>query len=682
VHDNVPYQIIPYVVIGLIVLIVVLKSFRNISPAQVGLLSKSFGKKLPNGKLIAEHGEAGYQPDLFMPGWHFKLWPLYKIKACDRVQIPMNGIGLIVAQVGAPVANGAKTAAYSSEIGDFSDLRKFLANGGQRGVQRPVLPPGATLPIHPIAFVVYTSNGTFGQPLSRESSRVVESLRGDSLLVTEIKPDKGQDMVGVVTTLDGPPLESGDMAGRLGDFTDVSAIEEHNGDPNEVIQELLGSKNQLHNNFQDFEAFLNAGGKIGLQHDVLLYGTYLLNPILISVERVPMLVVEQGEVAVIKSYVGLPTEDTSGEGYQFGTIVRPGHRGTWSEPLRTGKYPLNPHLYDALKVPTSILTLNWARATSEAHDLDSRLSSIDAKSKEAFDFQIDLQVLIHVPDIKAPQVIGMVGTMENLVNDVLQSAVGNYFRNSLQALGAIEFIATRKEVQQEAEKYVGEYLSKYDVEVRGVYIQDVVFPDDLVKVLRSREIAKQEIETYGAQQVAQEARVSLENSQGTADAQADLARSKVSIEIKGNEADAQIQEVRGQAAVITQTGQAEAEKIRAVGVATAEADEAKGVAAAVGYMKQREAIGEGPTSAVAIVQALANGGVKITPDTVVGDSSGSIGGLLTLLLADAVKPKTNGNTPSAADATAQLGNGEIQKTADVPSGDDNLSSEGAAQPVG
>ncbi|MDX6645645.1 MAG: hypothetical protein QOK40_1372, partial [Miltoncostaeaceae bacterium] len=28
-----------------------------------------------------------------------------------------------------------------------------------------------------------------------------------------------------------------------------------------------------------------------------------------------------GEVAVIKSYVGLPTEDTSGETFKFGSIV-------------------------------------------------------------------------------------------------------------------------------------------------------------------------------------------------------------------------------------------------------------------------------------------------------------------------------------------------------------------------
>ena len=179
------------------------------------------------------------------------------------------------------------------------------------------------------------------------------------------------------------------------------------------------SKNSLHNNYQDLQAFLDSGGKIGLQHDPLLYGAYLLNPFLVRVELVPMLVVNQGEVAVMKSFVGLPTNDTSGVEFKFGSIVRPGHRGIWQEPLRTGKYALNPRIYAAEIVPTSILTLNWAAAVSQAHSLDMHLSPIEGKSREGFIFRIDLQVQIHVPDTRAPKVISMVGTMQNLVNEVL-----------------------------------------------------------------------------------------------------------------------------------------------------------------------------------------------------------------------------------------------------------------------
>jgi uncharacterized membrane protein YqiK len=141
--------------------------------------------------------------------------------------------------------------------------------------------------------------------------------------------------------------------------------------------------------FSNLTAFMNnggQGGRMGLQHDPLLSGRYLLNPLLVEVEVVPMLVVEQGQVAVIKAYVGLPTVDTSGEDYKYGSIVAPGHMGIWYEPLRTGMYPINPKIYKPELVPTSILTLNWASETSEAHDLDKALSSIEAKSLDTFDF--------------------------------------------------------------------------------------------------------------------------------------------------------------------------------------------------------------------------------------------------------------------------------------------------------
>src|SRR5262249_49443227 len=292
-------------------------------------------------------------------------------------------------------------------------------------------------------------------------------LDPNRLKVVVIAPQGDRDVVGLVTALEGEPLASGDIASRLGGFADVASME---AEPEtldaEIIDVLLGSKNELHNNYQDFQAFLDAGGPIGLQLDPLLYGAYLLNPFLLGVELVPMLVVSQGQVAVVKSFVGLPTLDTSGSEFKFGSIVRPGHRGIWQEPLRTGKYAINPRIYAAEIVPTFILTLNWADATSEAHDLDAQLSSIVAKSREGFVFKIDLQVQIHVPDTRAPKVISMVGTMRNLVSEVLQSAVGNHFRNTLQALEAVRFIETRQQVQAAAFDAITGYLAQYEVETK------------------------------------------------------------------------------------------------------------------------------------------------------------------------------------------------------------------------
>jgi regulator of protease activity HflC (stomatin/prohibitin superfamily) len=627
--------------LAFVLLVVMAASTRVIGPTQVGLVIKrSSARRLTEDNPIALSGEAGYQADLLMPGLRWKLWPLYKVERHPWVQVPAGEIGVVVAQVGAPLPIGAKSAAYRTEFGTFTDLRGFLREGGQKGVQRPVLPPGSLLPIHPVGFLVITRRVVYGLPVSPELRALGRSgeplgpeafgLDPDQLELVRIEPHPrgpaGEtiDTIGIVTAFEGDPLPSGDIASRLGGFSDMQAFEKSGTDDAQLIESLLGTKNAQHNNYQDFQAFLDAGGRIGLQHDPLLYGAYALNPFLVKVERVPMLVVKQGEVAVIKAYVGLPAQDTSGAEFKFGSLVRPGHRGIWQEPLRTGKYPINSRCYEAELVPTAILTLNWAEAVSQAHKLDARLQQIVAKSNEGFVFHLDLQVQIHVPDTRAPRVISIVGTMSNLVNEVLQAAVGNHFRDKLQSMPAIKFIATRQAVQEEAFAHIRAHLEQYQVETRGVYIQDVVLPEDLVRVLTQREIANQEIETFRMQKEAQDQRIDMEQAKGTADMQADLARSKVGVEIKTNDAGARRAEAGGEAAFIRETGTARGAEVEAVGLARARS-----------YEAQAQALGAAATALVNVAGVLAEGHARIVPEVLVaggGSGQGALDGLAATLM--------------------------------------------------
>jgi uncharacterized membrane protein YqiK len=644
----------------IVVLGVLFNSLYSIGPTEVGLVRKRLGAALPEDNPIAFHGEAGYQADLLMPGLRFKFVLVYAVSKHPWVQVPAGQIGIIVAQIGRPLPIGAKSAVYTEAFGNFTDLRAFVEGAGpqkikgQKGVQRPVLSPGTLAPIHPVAFLVITKPQVYGVPVSEELRVRMRSERlsyvqfglGESGLdVTRIEPratESGHvvDMVGVVTTLEGDPLPAGDISSRLGGFQDIedlearppSAGETTTGSPNsQLIETILGSKNDQHKSYQDFQAFLDKGGKIGLQHDPLLYGAYNLNPFLVRVEQVPMLVVEQGQVAVIKSYVGLPTEDTSGPTFKFGSLVKPGHRGIWEEPLRTGKYPINPRIYQAELVPTAILKLDWAKGVTGAHGLDARLEPIVAKSREGFIFTLDLQVLIHVPDTKAPRVISMVGSMYNLVNEVLQAALGNHFRNRLGMMEAITFIQSRQTVQEEATKHISEQLSEYEVETKGVYIQDVILPGQLVEVLTRREIANQEIETFRMQQKAQEQRVATEATTGKADMQRDLAKSAIGIEIRKNNADSRMQEARGESEYIKQTGTAQADVIRAQGTAQADVIRAQGLSKAEGFRAQNEAIGATSTTLVNIATVLAEKGIQFVPQILVAGGGNALDGLAATL---------------------------------------------------
>ena len=55
------------------------------------------------------------------------------------------------------------------------------------------------------------------------------------------------------------------------------------------------------------------------------------------------------------------------------------------------------------------------------------------------------------------------------MNEVLQAAVGNYFRQKLQGMPAIQFIEQRQTVQEMAFTYIKEQLQVYDVEIPGVF---------------------------------------------------------------------------------------------------------------------------------------------------------------------------------------------------------------------
>lgn len=649
-----------------VALLIVWLSLWTIGPTEIGLVRKRFSlRKLHEGNPVAFGGEAGYQADLLMAGLRFKLWPIYTVTRHPMVQIPAGQIGVVVSQVGDALPIGAKSAIYKPGFANFQDIGLFVQHGGQKGVQRTVLPPGTVAPIHPVGFLVITKNRVYGVPVADEYARLARTaggfgpqafgLKPEQLDVLRIEPKKFEsnegkgriiDMIGIVTALEGTPLPKGAIANRLGDFADIAELESRDGTKDSDLAEaILSVKNEVHNNYQDFQTFLDEGGRIGLQHDPLLYGAYNLNPFLVSVELVPMLVVNQGEVAVVKAYIGLATEDTSGVEFKFGSLVRPGHRGIWQEPLRTGKYPINPRCYNVEIVPTFILTLNWAEATSAAHNLDKDLKQIVAKSKEGFVFNIDLQVQIHVPDTEAPKVISIVGTMFNLVNEVLQAAVGNHFRDKLQSMPAIDFIEKRQDVQQLAQDHISAKLQEYKVETRGVYIQDVVFPSQLVQVLTTREIANQQQATYLAEKEAQDKRLDLEASRGKADMQSELAKSTVGIDIAKNKASAVQAEADG-----------ESYRLEKVGRASAVKTEAEGLAIAKGLEAQQLAIGKEQTMAVNIAKALASGAQRFMPENLaltVGESSGvsGLGGLVPLAMRFL---QSRENLPATTPATERL----------------------------
>jgi uncharacterized membrane protein YqiK len=620
---------------GLVVLLLLAKSLLGIvviGELEVGVVAKKFARtSLSAGRLIALEGEAGYQADTLAPGWHLFLWPWqYAVSKEPVTVVPQGEIGLVVANGGA-VIPASHILGRVVDCDDYQDARAFLTNGGEKGRQLGILTAG-TYRINTALFTVIT----------RRNAEAM-AMNPNELVVYRVVPDA----VGIVTTLDGVPIEAGEIAGPV-----IPA----------------------HDNFQDAQRFLVAGGRRGLQEQVLLSGAWNLNPWFCRVEQVPMTEIPIGHVGVVISFVGRPAQDVSGADFTHGNLVEVGHKGIWITPLYPGRQPLNTRIMRVELVPTTNIVLNWANRT-ESHGYDSSLSSITVRSRDGFSFNLDVAQIIHVAALDAPRVISRVGSMVNLVNNVLEPIVGNYFRNSSQEYTVLDYLTNRAERQQEATSFIRIALAAYNVQAVDTLIGDIVPPQQLMTTQTDRKLAEEQRKTYEVQQAAQTQRQALVRETSIADIQSDLVKSEQGVNIAELNANAQVKKVRGEAeaAKLRAGGEAESTRLRAIadseatrlrGVGEAEAIRAIGQAKAEAYRVGVDSLGTREFTALQLMQIIGDRQVKITPDVQAngsGAGSGAGGGGLVEALVGLLVQGQVGQTPSAAPGPTGL-----QPSAEAP----------------
>lgn len=593
---------------------------------RLGLVTKKFvllgaNRELPDGRIIATKGEAGFQAQTLAPGLYWGMWPWqYGVDMQPFTVIPEGKIGLLLSNDGAAIPTGA-ILGRKVDCDNYQDTEKFLTNGGQKGRQTSYITAG-TYRINTFAFTITIA---------------------DMVIIHE-------NMVGIVTCLDGLPIESGQIAGKYVDG---------------------------HNNYQDFDHFLELKGNRGLQPSIILAGSYNINPWAVQIEEVPMTDVPIGYVGVVISYIGQDGQDLTGESFKHGNIVSKGSRGVWMEPYGPGKYPFNKYTMKVELVPTTNLVLNWANTRSEAHQLDKNLSTITVRSQDGFPFNLDVSQIIHIPANEAPKVIARFGSMNNLVSQVLEPTIGNYFRNSAQDSDVIAFLSTRKERQQAAKDNMKQVLDEYNVNAVDTLIGDIVPPESLMKTLTDRKIAQEEEKTYSTQRMAQEKRQGMEKETAIADMQKEIVKAQQSVEIAQRTADAAVKKAEGdanslrlqvdaeaaatkmranaeaeatkaragaQAEATKLNASADAEKISKTGLAEAEKIMAIGKSTAEAYELQVKAMGGDNFTRYKITEEIGRGQIKVIPDILIGSGNGTDGGINGLLgmklmeMMDAKKP--------------------------------------------
>jgi uncharacterized membrane protein YqiK len=457
--------------------------------------------------------------------------------------------------------------------------------------------------------IVFTASGTYYLPLSNDEAATFKRMwqliqERDGFTPIVIKGT--EDEVGIVTVHDGLSLEQGEIiAPTVGD------------NPN--------APETYHNNFQDIERFLAAGGRRGRQLQVLVEGTYFINRLFATIEMIPKTVIEVGYVGVVVSYAGSKGGDLSGEDYKHGEMVETNFKGVWNTPLMPGKYAFNTYAGKVITVPTTNVILKWNKDEVGVHRFDENLSAIELITKDAFEPLLPLSVVMHIDYRKAPLVIQRFGDIKRLVDQTLDPMVAAYFKNIGQTRTLIELIQERSEIQQVASTEMAVRFQHYNLELEEVLIGTPASSandqkiEQILTQLRDRQIAVEQIETYTRKETAAAKERELRQAEAIARQQTALTESQIAIDIQTNE---------GRAAY--QRSLQDAAKIKALAEAEAERDARLGIARALALEEQVRAYG-GPQFQVIqqalerFSEAIEKAGIDIVPKVVFG-SNGANGG--------------------------------------------------------
>ncbi|HEX8283051.1 MAG TPA: SPFH domain-containing protein [Pyrinomonadaceae bacterium] len=719
---------LPIAVIGLVVFIFVVVMIRrwlvNVGAREIAIKERRYlGAKMPPGRVVATEGEVGIQADVLKPGLHFIKWPFESVvRKVPLIEIGADELGVVEAVDGEPMPPGRNFAPDRAENAhnNFQDPIAFIKRGGVKGIQLRTLPPGLW-PIHPYLFRVSISKMTVIPP---GKVGIVTASDGDQLdagrlhgkAVTNHRnyqdaeqfiANRGQKGPQVEILTPGTyrihtqsvPLEGGDPKPglffiRLYDATvinenQIGLVEALDGAPLDP-RDYVAMPVEGHDNFQDCNEFISKGGQRGPQKDILLPGTYYINPLVFKLIPESAREVKPGEVAVIVSNIGKdPTEDIRramankvrerleqeerdqvskaaarldkldsenrqlneiqeeliandpadqrlDQGAHEAYVVPEGFRGIQESVVGPGKYYVNTLAMTPIIIPTTNMTVEWT-----AEDVDNTFDPFEVISKDGFTMKLEVRVVFRVKPEDAPFMVAKIGNTDKLIQNVMHPLIDSIFRNQASESSAMAYLQNRHEEQERAEARVRMHLLKYHVDVVNVLICHIHLPEELMKTQTEKILAEQRQNMYNAQREAEEKRIQLEKTRAHADNQKDLMAATVGVEISTRRSEQRKAEADGEAHYILATGKAEAEKVRLMG-------EAQGVA----YHEQVNALGPQGVALVETLRVIGEKGVRITPDILAsGGGADGGGGIGTLLLLSLFKDRLG------IDGTSASGNG-------------------------
>lgn len=718
----------PLIILAVIALIilgviwyVVTRFLVNVGAQEVAIKERRYlGKRMPQGRVVATEGEVGIQADVLKPGLHFVWYPIEAVvRKVPLVEIGADELGIIEAIDGEPMQTGNIFAPDRAQNAhnNFQDPITFIKQGGVKGIQLRTLPPGKWA-IHPFLFrvsiakaatiptgkvgVVTSADGTqlsqgrlFGKAVEghknfQDAESFIYNGGQKGAQVEILSPGTYRIHTNSVALENSNEVKPGLFNIRLFDATAISEntvglVEALDGAPLDP-KDYVAIAVEGHDNFQDSNEFLARGGQRGPQKDILLPGTYYINPLLFKVIPESAKEVKPGEVAVVVSNVGKdPSEEIRQEmarkirerlereeaeqmqiaaqkldkvdgdssledikaeleagdpadkrldsGAHEAYVVPAGFRGIQEIVVGPGRYYVNTLATTPIIIPTTNQTVEWT-----AGEIAGTFDPFEVISKDGFTMQLEVRVVFRVKPEDAPFMVAKIGDTMRLIQNVMHPLIDSIFRNQASESSAMAYLQNRHEEQERAEARVRMHLLKYHVDVVNVLICHIHLPEELMKTQTEKILAEQKQGMFNAQREAEIKRIELEKTSSQADNQRSLMEATVGVEISAKRSEQRKREAEGEAYYISETGKSEAEKVRLMG-------EAQGIA----YKEQVNALGANGVALVETLKVIGEKNVRITPDIMAsGGGSGEGGGIGTLLLLNLFRDQMQKNSDQPA----------------------------------
>lgn len=368
--------------------------------------------------------------------------------------------------------------------------------------------------------------------------------------------------------------------------------------------------------------FLAGSGDRGIQREVLMPGTYKLNPYAYEVKTLKMVEVEPGYVGVVTARSGKPARNQ---------LAEPGERGVQKTVLQPGLYALNPEAYsvDRIEIGFNQITMAHAgklpvtKTTGQIADKAQRaaeqigqglpleerqkgqsglpvLPAVTFPSSDGFEITIDVTLLWQLLPQDAPSVVSRYGSIKKIEQNILIPQINSTARIKGSTFGAVDFIVgdKREEFQRAFQDTIKTTLEEKKLQVDLALVQDTLVPDNISGPIQDARIAA-EWNTTNAEKTKTEAKkAELDENQGKI-RQVEQVVEFETQRLEGNiraEQEKQVNEIAAQTRLLVaelarQTAAIRADIRRKLGGAEAKVVEMKGKAEGEGYALQVKAVG-------------------------------------------------------------------------------------------